>query len=85
MEVWWLSGTHVDDAAQSPDSVRSVEDIAADCGILHDDTGGHNNIFGRVCKFLQDQIYHLLGSGQNSPHVPADVVGDDMIHLGRNF
>lgn len=57
-----LDGLHsggVDDTAEGADCVWSVHNVAANGGVFHDGGGDHNNIVGRACELLDDQVDHL--------------------------
>ena len=53
----------INDAAQRPDSIGPVENVASNRSVLHDNTGGHDHILRGIDKFLQNQIHHLSQRG----------------------
>lgn len=58
-----MTGAYINDAAQRADSIRPVENITANSGILHNNTGGHDRVLCGICQLLQDQVYHLAQRG----------------------
>ena len=55
--------TYVYYAAQRPDSVRSVYDIASHCRVLHYAARNHDNILGGTGQLLDDKVDHLAEGG----------------------
>ena len=53
------NGASVDDAAERPNGIGPVYDVAAHLAILHDAAGDHDDVLGRVGQLLDDQIHHL--------------------------
>jgi hypothetical protein len=54
---------YIDNAAESTDGVRAIENITTDGGVLHDNARRHYNIFGGAGQLLQDEIDHLAQGG----------------------
>lgn len=56
--------SHIDNPAQRPYSIGSVNDIAPHRGrILHDRARNHNDILSSLCQLLDHQIHHLSQAG----------------------
>jgi hypothetical protein len=51
--------TYINNAAERSDGIGPVQNIAPNCGVLHNDTRRHDHIFGGASQLLQDQIHHL--------------------------
>lgn len=54
--------THVNYPAQCSYSIWSVYNIAANCRILHDTTGNHNDIVCGWGQLLEGKVHHLTKS-----------------------
>lgn len=55
--------TYVNDPAKRPNRICPVQNITANRGILHDNTGGHDRILCRLRQVLENQIHHLSQRG----------------------
>lgn len=58
-----LDGGSVNDTAESADRIGAVDDVAADRGVLHDGGSNHDDIVGRACELLDDEVDHLAERG----------------------
>ena len=54
---------YINNTAKGPNRICPVQDITANGGILHDDTGRHDRILRGICQLLQDQVDHLSQRG----------------------
>lgn len=57
------AASHINDPAKGSYGVGFVQDIATNGSILHDATGDHDDIFGSIGQFLDDQVHHLPEGG----------------------
>ena len=55
--------TYIDNAAESTNSIGSVDSIGTATSVLHNCAGNHNNILSRVGKLLDDKVDHLAEAG----------------------
>jgi hypothetical protein len=53
------SRTHVDNAAEGSDGIRSEDCICSSTCVLHYCACDHNDILRGVCELLDNKMYHL--------------------------
>lgn len=56
-------GTHINDAAESADSIRPIDSIGATSSIFEDGTCDHDDVLSGVGQFLDDKVDHLAQTG----------------------
>ena len=53
------SSTHVNDPAERPNGIWSIDCVCSTTSILHDGACDHNNILCRMRQLLNDKVDHL--------------------------